>query len=162
ARRCFEGWLELRGGTGNSDEAEAVRQVQHFLAAHGDNRFVWMHRSKDDHRPNVPHRAGWKRLLKRSKRDTAIASDQDYYTEFGDKMSADDAENVETEYLIESSVFREEVCAGFDYKMVAEALKKRGVLRPRTDGYAYRKEDIPGHGPAMVYRVLPSIFALDL
>ncbi len=39
ARRCFEGWLELRGGTGNSDEAEAVRQVQHFLAAHGDNRF---------------------------------------------------------------------------------------------------------------------------
>ncbi|ARK88781.1 DUF927 domain-containing protein [Burkholderia pseudomallei] len=162
AKSCFDGWLELRGGTGNSDEAEAVRQVRYFLAAHGDNRFVWMHRSKDDHRPNVPHRAGWKRLLKRSQRDTAIASDHDYYTEFGDKMSADDAENVETEYLIESSVFREEVCAGFDYKMVAEALKKRGVLRPRSDGYPYRKEDIPGHGPAMVYRVLPSIFALDL
>ncbi|WP_186131974.1 DUF927 domain-containing protein [Burkholderia gladioli] len=162
AKSCFDGWLELRGGTGNSDEAEAVRQVRYFLAAHGDNRFVWMHRSKDDHRPNVPHRAGWKRLLKRSQRDTAIASDQDYYTEFGDKMSADDAGSVETEYLIESSVFREEVCAGFDYKMVAEALKNRGVLRPRSDGYAYRKEDIPGHGPAMVYRVLPSIFALDV
>ncbi|QJP73396.1 DUF927 domain-containing protein [Burkholderia glumae] len=162
ARRCFEGWLELRGGTGNSDEAEAVRQVQHFLAAHGDNRFVWMNRAQDDHRPNVPHRAGFKQHVKRDERRTPIASDREYYAEFGGKMSADDAESVETEYLIEAAVFRKDVCAGFDHKIVAKALMKRGVLMPRSDGYPYRQEYIPGHGKFMVYRVLPSIFTLEL
>ncbi|WP_029444240.1 DUF927 domain-containing protein, partial [Burkholderia pseudomallei] len=124
ARRCFEGWMELRGGAGNSDEAEAVRQVLHFLVAHGDNRFVWMNRAQDDHRPNVPHRAGFKQHVKRNERRTAIASDREYYAEFGGKMSADDAEHVETEYLIEAAVFRKDVCAGFDHKMVAKALMK--------------------------------------
>ncbi|WP_186177978.1 DUF927 domain-containing protein [Burkholderia gladioli] len=162
ARRCFEGWLELRGGAGNSDEAEAVRQVLHFLVAHGDNRFVWMNRAQDDHRPNVPHRAGFKQHVKRGERRTTIGSDREYYAEFGDKMSADDAESVETEYLIEAAVFRKDVCAGFDHKMVAKALMKRGVLMPRSDGYPYRQEYIPGHGKFMVYRVLPSIFTLDL
>lgn len=162
ARRCFEGWLELRGGTGNSDEAEAVRQVQHFLAAHGDNRFVWMNRAQDDHRPNVPHRAGFKQHVKRDERRTPIVSDREYYAEFGGKMSADDAESVETEYLIEAAVFRKDVCAGFDHKIVAKALMKRGVLMPRSDGYPYRQEYIPGHGKFMVYRVLPSIFTLEL
>lgn len=162
ARRCFEGWLELRGGAGNSDEAEAVRQVLHFLVAHGDNRFVWMNRAQDDHRPNVPHRAGFKQHVKRGERRTTIGSDREYYAEFGGKMSADDAESVETEYLIEAAVFRKDVCAGFDHKMVAKALMKRGVLMPRSDGYPYRQEYIPGHGKFMVYRVLPSIFTLDL
>lgn len=162
ARRCFEGWLELRGGAGNSDEAEAVRQVLHFLVAHGDNRFVWMNRAQDDHRPNVPHRAGFKQHVKRGERRTTIGSDREYYAEFGGKMSADDAESVETEYLIEAAVFRKDVCAGFDHKMVAKALMKRGVLMARSDGYPYRQEYIPGHGKFMVYRVLPSIFTLDL
>ncbi|MGN3966900.1 DUF927 domain-containing protein [Burkholderia gladioli] len=162
ARRCFEGWLELRGGAGNSDEAEAVRQVLHFLVAHGDNRFVWMNRAQDDHRPNVPHRAGFKQHVKRGERRTTIGSDREYYAEFGGKMSADDAESVETEYLIEAAVFRKDVCAGFDHKMVTKALMKRGVLMARSDGYPYRQEYIPGHGKFMVYRVLPSIFTLDL
>ncbi|AJK45388.1 hypothetical protein BGL_1c08550 [Burkholderia plantarii] len=163
ARRCFDGWLELRGGAGSSDETEAVRQVLHFLVAHGDNRFVWMNRAKDDHRPNAPHLAGWKRLVRCENSRVTIGSDQAYYAEFGDKMSADDAENVETEYLIEATVFRQDVCAGFDYKMVAEALKKRGVLMPRSDGYPYRQEHIPGlTRKMMVYRIQPSIFSLEI
>ncbi|WP_260428286.1 hypothetical protein [Burkholderia sp. Bp9031] len=44
----------------------------------------------------------------------------------------------------------------------AKALMKRGVLMPRSDGYPYRQEYIPGHGKFMVYRVLPSIFTLEL
>ncbi len=163
ARRCFEGWLELRGGTGNSDEADAVRQVLHFLVAHGDNRFVWMNRAQDDHRPNAPHRAGWKRLVKHDKSSIAIESDQAYYAEFGEKMSAEDAESVETEYLIESTVFRKEVCAGYDHRIVEKALMKRGVLMLRSDGRPYRQEHIPGMTKKlMVYRVLPSIFSLEI
>lgn len=56
---------------------------------------------------------------------TATASDREHYAEFGDKMSADDAKHVETE-SIEAAVFRKAVCAGFDHKMVALALMKRG------------------------------------
>ncbi len=128
-----------------------MRQVQHFLAAHGDSRFVWMNRAQDDHRPNVPHRAGFKQHVKRDERRTPIASDREYYAEFGGTMSADDAESVETEYLIEAAGFRKDVCAGFDHKVVAKALMKRGVLMPRSDGYPYRQEYIPGHGKFMVY-----------
>ncbi|AJY21544.1 inner membrane domain protein [Burkholderia ambifaria AMMD] len=46
-------------------------------------------------------------------------------------------------------------------KIVAKALMKLGVLMPRSDGYPYRQEYIPGHGKFMVYRVLPSIFTHD-
>ncbi|ALL66130.1 DNA primase, phage-associated [Paraburkholderia caribensis MBA4] len=159
---CFHAWLHMRGGVGNADETEAVRQVLHFLVTHGDNRFVWMNRAQDDHRPNVPHRAGFKQQVKRGDTDHAVTTDKDYYAEFGSKMSADDADHVETEYLIEAAVFRKDVCNGFDHRMVAKALLKRGVLRPRNDGYPYRQEYIPGHGKFMVYRVLPSIFTLEL
>ncbi|MDN7176702.1 DUF927 domain-containing protein [Caballeronia sp. SEWSISQ10-4 2] len=163
AQKCFEGWMKLRGGAGSSDETEGVRQVIHFLVAHGDNRFLLIDRAHDDHRPNVPHRAGFKQRIKRgSSADVAISTNKDYYTEFGNEMSADDAEAVELEYLIEKEVFRKEVCAGFDHKMVAKALIKRGVLMPRTDGYPYRRERIKGHGHFMVYRILPSIFSLDV
>ncbi len=162
AHRCFNGWLELRGGAGNSDETEALRQVVHFLVAHGDNRFIWINRAQDDHRPNAPHRAGFKRLVKRDESHTAISSDKDYYAEFGEKMSTQDAEHVETEYLIETEVFRKDVCAGFDHKMVALALLKRRVLMPRSDGSLSRQERIPGLGKFMFYRVLPSIFTLEM
>ncbi len=56
------------------------------------------------------------------------------------------------EYLIEAAVFRKDVCAGFDHKMVVKALMKRGVLMPRSDGSPYRQECIPSHGKFMVYR----------
>ncbi|ABC34170.1 conjugal transfer protein TraC [Burkholderia thailandensis] len=72
------------------------------------------------------HRAGFKQHVNHAERPTAVASDREYYAEFGDKMSADDAEHVETEYPIGAAVFRKAVCAGFDHKMVAPALMKRG------------------------------------
>ncbi|WP_200908726.1 DUF927 domain-containing protein [Caballeronia mineralivorans] len=159
ARSCFDGWLQLRGGAGNSDETEAVRQVVHFLMAHGDNRFVWMQRAHDDHRPNVPHRAGFKRYVKPG---VEVTTNRDYIQEYGDKMSSADADVTEVEYWIEKEVFRKEVCAGFDPSAVAKALIKRGVLMPRQDGYPYRQERVPGHSRCMVYRILPSIFTLDL
>ncbi|AIO67926.1 hypothetical protein DM82_383 [Burkholderia oklahomensis] len=77
-------------------------------------------------------------------------------------MSTGDAEHVETEYLIEAAVFCKDMCAGFDHKMVVKALMKHGVLMPRSDGYPYRQEYVPGYGKFMVYRVRPSIFTLEL
>ncbi|MFL9871362.1 DUF927 domain-containing protein [Paraburkholderia megapolitana] len=159
ARSCFDGWMRLRGGAGNSDETEAIRQVVHFLVAHGDNRFVWMQRAHDDHRPNVPNRAGFRKHVKPG---ADITTNRDYVREYGEKMNGADAEATEVEYWIEAEVFRKEVCTGFDHHMVARALIKRGVLMPRSDGPAYRQERVPGHGKFMVYRVLPSIFSLEL
>ncbi|WP_181448123.1 hypothetical protein, partial [Burkholderia pseudomallei] len=60
-------------------------------------------------------------------------------------------------------VLRTEVCAGLDHRIVEKALIKRGVLMPRSDGRPYRQEHIPGlTKKLMVYRVLPSIFSLDI
>ncbi len=80
----------------------------------------------------------------------------------GDKMRTQDTEHVETKYLIETEVFRKDVCADFDHKMVARALLKRRVLMPRSDGSLSRQERIPGLGKFMFYRVLPSMFMLKI
>lgn len=77
------------------------------------------------------------RQVRRDEPRTSIVSDRVCYDEFGGKMSADDAESVETGYPIEVPVFRKDVCAGFHHKIVAKALVKRGVLMPRSDGYPY-------------------------
>jgi putative DNA primase/helicase len=37
--RCMESWMALRGGSGSFDAEEQLRQLRHFLQAHGDSRF---------------------------------------------------------------------------------------------------------------------------
>lgn len=46
--------------------------------------------------------------------------------------------------------------------VVLYARRETESALPRSDGYPYRQEYIPGHGKFMVYRVLPSIFTLEL
>jgi putative DNA primase/helicase len=166
ARTCFEGWLQTRGGTGNSDQAAMLRQIVHFVESHGAARFEPLHRMKDDHRANVMHRAGFKKLVKVNANGEphGVASDRDYVAEYGAgrEMSDVDADVSETEYWILAKVFRDEVCKGFDYKAAEKLLIERKVLMPRADGHAARSERVPTIGKAMVYRILPSIFLLDL
>ena len=38
-RRCFESWIESRGGTGNLEPSRVLEQVRAFIEAHGESRF---------------------------------------------------------------------------------------------------------------------------
>lgn len=165
ARTCFDGWLHMRGGAGNSDQADMLRQVVHFFEAHGAARFEPMHRLKDDHRANIMHRAGFKKLVKvtAESEPVAVTTDRAYVAEYGvgREMSDTDADASETEYWVLAKVFREEVCKGFDYKQVEKLLIERKILMPRSDGHPARSERVPTVGKVMVYRILPSIFSFD-
>ncbi|MFM0394239.1 DUF927 domain-containing protein [Paraburkholderia phytofirmans] len=164
ARTCFDGWLHMRGGAGNSDQADMLRQVVHFFEAHADARFTWLHRVKDDRRANTMQRAGFKKLVKVAADDAAVGvtTNRDYMAEYGETMSDGDAEKTEAEYWVLPAVFRNEVCKGFDSRVVERLLIERGALKPGADDKATRSERVPTVGPTRVYRILPAIFSLDL
>ena len=39
AARCFNDWLQARGGTGSAELRDGIAQVRAFLEAHGSSRF---------------------------------------------------------------------------------------------------------------------------
>ncbi|WP_153134749.1 DUF927 domain-containing protein [Paraburkholderia agricolaris] len=163
ARACLDAWINARGGTGSADHAAMLRQVALFFQAHGAARFEWLHRMQDDHRANVMHRAGFKKLMRHgADGTTAVETNEAWVAEYGTgkEMSVADANDSETEYWVLTEVFRNEVCKGFDYKLIERLLLEREVLRPRADGHATRRERVPTIGHVQVYRVMPSIHSL--
>jgi len=60
----------------------------------------------------------------------------------GFKRTSDDGKN---EYLVMTEVFQKEVCSGFEYKVVADELSKRGyLLRDKTDNRLAIQARMPG------------------
>ena len=49
-------------------------------------------------------------------------------------------------YLFDKSVFRHEVCAGFDHNLAGKYLLEAGLLEPRGDGRFYKNYSIKGVG----------------
>lgn len=162
ARTCFAAWLDGRGGSGNVEHGSILRQVSGFFQLHGESRFVWFHRATDDHKPNTIQRAGFKRLITGD--GTAISSDADHYTAYGDKVHPKDAEESEQEYFVLPEVFRNEICKGFNPKTVTRLLIERGLLVPEGTGdkaSATRKERLPGLGLVRCYRFKPGIVGIE-
>lgn len=103
----FHSWVERRGGYRNQEPEDMVRQVRQFFEAHGGARFQSIG-SKDystgdggeESEVRVINRAGFRKTIELSQC-----------------------------YLTFPEIFRNEVCAGFDYRRVCEELLKRGVLR---------------------------------
>lgn len=159
-RACFDAWLVARGGAGNGEVRNMLRQVRRFLEAHGDGRFTWWHRAADDHNAKTLHRAGFKRMLNAD--GEPIKTNSQHLGEYGDKMSPAAGEAVSTEYFILPEVFRSEVCQGFDYQAVCRVLLEHGALVPGA-GRAYDcRVRLPGHGLANCYRIPPALLELDI
>jgi uncharacterized protein (DUF927 family) len=103
AARCFKSWIAGRGTTGAVDAEAALRQVRRFLEAHGASRFQVV-------RPGVTD----------SSNDNQIVVNR-----AGFRQQTPDGE---TEFLVLPETFKSEVCNGFDYRMVARALRERNLL----------------------------------
>jgi uncharacterized protein (DUF927 family) len=130
-RACFASWVAARGGNGESEPRDMVRQVQHFLSLHSEGRFAPMSRADDDRAPKTLLRAGWR------------------------------VECVEgVEHWVLPEVWRREVCAGFDAVEVARVLAARGLLKPEGKGFT-RRERIKGGEAVRVYRLLPGILECE-
>ncbi|WP_367065239.1 DUF927 domain-containing protein [Oryzisolibacter sp. LB2S] len=160
ARACFDAWLAARGGAGNGEVRNMLRQVRRFLEAHGEGRFTWWHRASDDHNAKTLHRAGYRRML--NEHGEPIKSNGQHLSEFGEKMPVVLGEGVSVEYFILPEVFRSEVCQGFDYQAVCRVLLEHGALVPGAGRAFDCRQRLPGHGLANCYRIAPALFELDM
>ncbi len=136
ALKCFHAWLESRGGIGNAEETQMVRQVRRFYEAHGEGRFTHWDRAErdDDHAPKTLHRAGFRRATK------------------------DEIGNVAAwEFYTLPETFRAEVCEGFDATAVLRVLRERGDLVPDKGRPFDCRARLPGLGLTACYRIKSSI-----
>jgi putative DNA primase/helicase len=137
AATMFKSWLSERTEKPGEEEA-AIRQVRGFLEAHGSSRFQKI----GDEDKTIISRAGFVDVV----------------------PGPDDDEKPTTvkEFWILPEAFRNEVCIGFDYRMVAKALLDREILQTDDDGKTSARRYCPGLGRSRVYIIRNSIFADDV
>lgn len=158
ARQLFKAWLDARGGAGRSEDREMLAQVRRFLEAHGEGRFTWWDRARDDRSPKTLNRAGFRR---RSHNGIDIDADNFASTYGGERMTADQAEETVVTFYILVEVFEREVCAGFNPRAVAELLRRLGCLE-HDPGRLKKKPRLPMMGSSWCYVVTPKIFEVEL
>lgn len=146
---CYKAWLAQRGGAGNLEELNMLTQVRRFFEAHGEARFTDWDRpvsNTDSHPPRTINRAGYRKHV------PAVddAGKAIYVEEIG--------RDTHTEYYVLPETFKQEVCAGFDYRTVCKLLVKYGCLMTEGKGYT-RKERLPGgEGTAHCFRITHKLF----
>jgi putative DNA primase/helicase len=162
AGACFAAWLAARGGKGNGEVLAMLRQVRHFLETHGEGRFALWHRQGDDHAQKTLSRAGFRRVFCADGepfKDIGAAEKgfEPSYSYVLDQGGA-------VHYYVLPECFRNEICQGFDYKVVARLLVDHGCMIADKGRPFDSKHRLPGMGktPVSCYRITPEIFALDL
>lgn len=146
---CYKAWLAQRGGAGNLEELSMLAQVRRFIEAHGEARFTDWDRpvsNTDSHPPRTINRAGYRRHI-------AAYDDENkaIYLEGGDRAT-------HTEYYVFAETFKQEVCAGVDYRVVCKLLVKRDCLMMEGNSFT-RKERLPGgEGNVRCFRITHKLF----
>ncbi len=146
--RCFQDWLDQRGGDGNGESRRIMRQVQLWIGANV-SRFQGWH-NVDDTRVKTINRAGWRRFVGDGGEVVSGLTDDG-------EISRQKREQSSTEYLVMVEVFRSEICAGLEFKAVLRELDKRGHLRRFSpDALGYRARP-PGESHVQVYVIRASV-----
>jgi len=141
ARAVFNAWLMVRpGGTGLSEEAQALRQVRGGFIAHGEARFTDWNRADDDHAPKTMNRAGWRKAIKTT---TGL-----------DELTG-------WEWFVSPDVFRGEICKGISERTALRVLDERKHVHREGKGYTCSASP-PGAHKCRVIRVRSSILGDDL
>ena len=143
---CYKAWLAQRGGMGNLEEANMLAQVRRFFEAHGEARFTDWNRpasNSEGHSPRTINRAGYRRHITETITDGR-----------GEDVEA----GTRTEYYVLPETFKQEVCAGFDYRVVCKLLVRLGCLMTEGKGFT-RNEHLPGgEGNPRVFRITHKLF----
>ncbi|SNR74127.1 Uncharcterized protein, DUF927 family [Methylobacillus rhizosphaerae] len=157
AAMCFKAWLAQRGGAGNQEQAAMLAQVRQFFELHGEARFTDWDRPASDtsqHAPKTVNRAGYRRHYDAKDENGQPIYSGSTYPE-GDERKARD-----TEYYVFPVTFEQEICKGFDKRIISRLLVDKGILIPDGKGYT-RKERLPGEGNTRCYRITSKIFDSD-
>jgi uncharacterized protein (DUF927 family) len=132
-RRCFDAWLAERGGSEAMEDLRAIEQVKGILERDGGSRFDPLPGTGDVHeegREDVRNRLGFKKR---------------------------NAEGL-WEYWVLPKMYKDELCRGFDPKVVTRALRERGYLKIGRDGKPQITETLPRIGAKRVYVILPTVW----
>lgn len=124
--RCFQDWIDYRGGADNQEYFAILAHIRRFFEMHGESRFSAWEETQNSH---TLYRAGFKKAMS-----------------FG------------VSYYVLPEVFREELCAGFDYRAVTRLLLTQGWLEPGDNQAPYRREYLPGIGRSRCYVFLPTLW----
>ena len=129
---CFNDWLFGRGTAGDIEHDRMLELLPNFIQVNGDSRFAWGHRAMDDHAPKTINQAGFKRMV--SKSGSPIKSNADWHKEYGDTIHPDERDGSSIEYYLLPKVFKEEVCKGYDARLVAAKMAELGIFEKDKDG----------------------------
>ncbi|WP_305825830.1 DUF927 domain-containing protein, partial [Massilia brevitalea] len=130
AVKCFESWIEQRGGTGNQEETKTVAQVRRFIELNGESRFTSCADGIDKNSAGKTiNRAGFRRA------------------------TLDDR----TEYFIFPEAYRTEVCAGLNPTAATKILVSQGLLAVNGAGKPQVDMRLPGVGKMKIYHLKPEI-----
>jgi uncharacterized protein (DUF927 family) len=135
-RKCFQAWIELRGGIGNHEAEQAVSVVRRFIELHGESRFTL-----------------WVKGLK----DSEIADDNatsKTINRVGFRRVADDGRY---DYFILPEAYKDVVCAGLNATSVTKELVKRGFLHMNSEGKPRVDARLPGMSKMKVYHLKADI-----
>ena len=121
-KKCFESWLEMRGGQGAGEDREIIKTLKLFIELHGQSRFQNLHPRTDQDGQEIEqichNRCGF--------RD-------------GDKF-----------YILEEA-WEKEIFKGFNTKKAAKILRKEEILRCKEYDHYKTKKALPGLGKVPCY-----------
>jgi putative DNA primase/helicase len=135
AAKMFQTWLDARGGKGAAEVRDGILQVRAFLEAHGEARFAPAWSSTDGHA--TANRAGFR------------------------QSDAIDGGTAWTFYVL-PTIWRQEVCKGFDAGLIAREMVEKGWMLPGANGKTSDTKRIPGHGKPRVYVIPHAFFSADI
>ena len=152
---CFNAWLATRGGTEPQEIVEGLAQVRKFVEEHGNARFerAWDVRLDRDLKEipeeRVINRAGFRRL--------AAAKDQESEAYAKDPEAGAKA----YEFFVLPEVWRREICQGFDYVALANAMVAKGWMERGEGRNLAVKPRVPRYGLVRVYHILPAFLEAE-
>ena len=121
-RKCFESWLEMRGGQGAGEDKNIIKTMQLFIEKHGQSRFQNLQPRTDAEGNEIEqiciNRCGFR-------------SDDEFY-------------------VLEES-WEQEIFKGFNTKKAAKVLQKEGILECQEAGRIKTKKSFPGVGKIRCY-----------
>ena len=130
--KCFEAWIELRGGVGCHEADQAISKVKRFIELHGESRFspwiesiIGIEENDNNGQRKTIQRAGFRQVT-------------------GDGG---------TEYYMLPEVYRTEICAGLNAKFVTAVLVEHSFLATDKRGSAQVEKTLPGIGKKRVYHL---------
>lgn len=137
--KCFQAWVDERGGDQDMESIRAIAQVRSFIEAHGESRFS---------------------SIDLNELSDALSSEGNVRTNqrVGFRKSLG---NGLIEYWVFSEAYNKEICRGFDPKVVTKVLMQNGFLQLDGAGRPQISKRLPGIGLQRVYVIKPSILQSD-